>query len=66
MLRQAKGMKEADEIKEEIAPSNDEFNMLDSAKDDPAGSGSMIGIDQSIDTYRMDDYDYMEDVKWLS
>jgi len=38
--------------------------MIDSAKDDAlATSGSMIGIDQSIDTYRIDDYDYMEDVK---
>lgn len=32
--------------------------------EDPlATSGSIVGIDQSIDTYRMDEYDYMEDLK---
>ena len=35
-------------------------------KDDIATSGSILGIDQSIDTYRMEEYDYMEDLKWFN
>eukprot|EP00347_Sterkiella_histriomuscorum_P020175 403338816 len=40
-------------------PNEDQFNNI---KDDIMTSGSVAGIDQSIDTYRMDEYDYMEDL----
>ena len=29
------------------------------------GASASMGIDQSIDTLRLDEYDYVEDIKWI-
>lgn len=54
-----------DDIDEIIDADNNQFNddQFNNIKDaDILTSGSVAGIDQSIDTYRMEDYDYMEEI----
>ena len=51
-----------DDIDESIDADNNE-EQFNSMKDvDILTSGSVAGIDQSIDTYRMEEYDYMEEI----
>jgi hypothetical protein len=43
--------------------NNDDEDQYNNMKmDDILTSGSVAGIDQSIDTYRMEEYDYMEEI----
>jgi hypothetical protein len=55
---------EDNKINEDIKNMNDfDDDQFNNMKEDPlATSGSVIGIDHSIDTYRMDEYDYMEEI----
>jgi hypothetical protein len=51
-----------DDIKEEII-EDEEVNFPGGGADiEGIGASGSLGIDQSIDTLRLDDYDYVEDI----
>eukprot|EP00349_Pseudokeronopsis_sp_Brazil_P005512 CAMPEP_0202958558 /NCGR_PEP_ID=MMETSP1396-20130829/2881_1 /ASSEMBLY_ACC=CAM_ASM_000872 /TAXON_ID= /ORGANISM="Pseudokeronopsis sp., Strain Brazil" /LENGTH=73 /DNA_ID=CAMNT_0049676703 /DNA_START=433 /DNA_END=650 /DNA_ORIENTATION=- len=52
-----------DDIKEEIIEENQQ-NLFANREDlEGIGASASLGIDQSIDTLRMDEYDYVEEIK---
>ena len=56
-----------DDIEEDIVADPDDIQLQPTSARDPiaasGGASSAVGIDQSIDTLRMEEFDYMEDVK---
>ena len=63
------GTPEEEEIEEDIIQDHEEINLQpNSARDGigtsgGAGSSSAVGIDQSIDTLNLNEFDYVEEVK---
>ena len=62
------GSPEDDEIEEDIVQDHEDINLerQNSARDGIAASGgasSVGGIDRSIDTLKLDEFDYVEEVK---
>ena len=56
-----------DDIPEDIVQDHEDIELQSMSARDPiaasGGASSAVGIDQSIDTLRMDEFDYMEDVQ---
>ena len=56
-----------DDIEEDIVQDHEDIQLQPTSARDPiaasGGASSVAGIDQSIDTLRMDEYDWVEDVK---
>ena len=63
------GSPEDDEIEEDIVQDHEDINLQNNSARDPIGtsggaaSSSAVGIDQSIDTLNLNEFDYVEEVK---
>lgn len=66
----AKGLGQSpdDDIEEDIVQDHEDIHLQQNSARDPiaasGGASSAVGIDQSIDTLRMEEFDYMEEVKY--
>ena len=64
------GGDDEDDIEEEIVDNDEEIfnggglNARQLAEIDGIGASTSLGIDQSIDTLRLEEYDYIEEVKF--
>lgn len=56
-----------DDIEEDIIQDHEDIQLQQNSARDPiaasGGASSVAGIDQSIDTLRMEEFDWVEDVK---
>lgn len=59
--------KDEDEIEEDIIQDHEDIALQQNSARDPiaasGGASSIVGIDQSIDTLRLEEFDWVEDVK---